>query len=181
MNGDIYLRRQPESRERRAVVISVDKIEKEKQLYNVERDADVWSAFLQTKCGFAVTKLTNPDLRTFQSGLRDVTFSEQEKQGSLRNPLLHKVTAAKGLQAVKPAEGPRNTLFVFVYSGAGAYKTGSNYLMTYDAKADPPERMWEEMMPLADIQDLMRKKAAASILILDTNFFDLDKVGKGSK
>jgi hypothetical protein len=66
---------------------------------------------------------------------------------------------------------------MFVYSGFGTYKGGENYLMTDDTDLERPMEVFTRtMMSLTWIQDRTRRAAAASILILDSNFPDLDKL-----
>ena len=52
MNGDIYLRQQPPSRQCKAIVVAVDRAGKT-TFANVARDGTAWAAFLAT-CGFEV-------------------------------------------------------------------------------------------------------------------------------
>ena len=63
---------------------------------------------------------------------------------------------------------------LFFYSGAGGYLKGSNYLMASDAQDLKLETAESTLMPLTEIQRDLRLTAAASVLILDTNFADLD-------
>jgi hypothetical protein len=149
MNGDIYLQRQPSARRRKAIVISVDRLEKSGQLYNVENDAVAWSAFLKNKCGFDVVRIKNPTGDEF----------------------------GKALEAAAPPSrlDGKNCLSMFVFAGFGAYYRGENYLMTEDSDANRIEALPSTMIALSVVQDAMRKSAASAI-ILDTNFPDLDNL-----
>ena len=82
---------------------------------------------------------------------------------------MHKV----GLTKTSPED---NTLLMFVFAGFGAYKSGANYLMTDDSDVSRIETLPTTMIPLIKIQDAMRQAAAASIVILDSNFPDLDAI-----
>jgi hypothetical protein len=172
MNGQLYLQRNPASRKRAAIVVSNDKLVEKGQLYNTANDARAWSAFLQDACGFAVVRLHNPDREALRSALARIDFAAAEKRGEA-NPLVRKT----GLTLVPGAENdasvelaPPNTLLMFFFAGFGLYASGSNYLMTVDADARRLDTLVQQMMPLTEVQDLLRRKAAASILVLDTNF-----------
>jgi TIR domain len=170
MNGDIYLMQQPESRTRKAIVVSVDRLYRKGDLYNAKNDAVAWETFLKAQCQFDVLRLENPDSQTFLAAIADISLGPAKKQGSTGSPLLHKA----GFKSIEEPEA--NTLVMFVFAGFGAYKSGANYLMTDDSDINNIETLPQSMVPLIKIQDTMRQVAAASILILDSNFPDLDKI-----
>lgn len=181
MNGNIYLMRQPETRIRKAIIVSVDRLYSKGDLYNTMNDGLAWEAFLKDKCGFEVLRIANPEKDSFHTAFDDLSLQRSTKQGRLgSSPLLHK--AGFTGRKIEPVE---NALLRFVYSGFGAYRDGGNYLMTDDANLADIDRRdmidhaneWVEMhmMSLTWIQDRMRQAAAASILILDSNFPDIDK------
>jgi uncharacterized caspase-like protein len=64
---------------------------------------------------------------------------------------------------------------LFFFAGAGAYQRGANYLMANDADLSSLPNAPKTLMPLSEIQDALRNRAAASILVLDTNFLDVDR------
>lgn len=173
MNGDIYLMQQPDNRTRKAVIVSVDRLQKKGDLYNVRNDIEAWEAFLKEKCHFEVLKLHNPDSTAFLAAFEAKSLVPTRKQGLVGGALLHKV----GLTII-PED---NTLLMFVFAGFGAYKSGANYLMTDDSDVGRIELLPTTMIPLIKIQDAMRQAAAASIVILDSNFPDLDAMQKTAR
>jgi hypothetical protein len=182
MNGNIYLMRQPETRTRKAVIVSVDRLYQRGELYNVKNDALAWEAFLKDRCGFEVVRLENPDTQAFTNVFSDLAVKRPTRQGYLgQSPLLHKAGFRKinpddstAAQSIEPDD---NTMVMFVFAGFGAYKGGENYLMTNNSDGARIETLTSTMVPLTPIQDALRRAAAASILILDSNFPDLDKLG----
>jgi hypothetical protein len=173
LNGDIYMRR-PSSRRVRAVVVSVDKTGSQK-LENPIRDAQLWKSFLEA-CGYEVTHLVNPSLDKMRQAIKDAGFHNVEKTGYHFNTLVHRVGLAvprDELSSVPSAFVP-NTLFVFFYSGVGAYRAGTNYLMCDDSNVSKFEDSWKTMFSVTEIASQARLNAAASILVLDTEFPDLD-------
>ena len=69
---------------------------------------------------------------------------------------------------------PPDTLFFFYFSGAGVSRSGTNYIMCDDTDTSIPESAWRTMISVNDIRAWSRANAAISVLILDTNFVDLD-------
>jgi hypothetical protein len=169
LNGDIYLQRHPTGRRRAAIIVSVDKLPSS-TMPNVGRDAMAWHAFLSERCGFDIVELKNPDLASFRQAFAKAAFKPLPKDGSLRNPLLHRA----GLARVEEPATPANTLLLLFFAGAGAYSKGENYLMADDSDLHDVSLAPKTMIPLIEIQAKMRKAAAASILILDTNFGNVD-------
>jgi len=174
MNGNIYLMQQPESRTRKAIVVSVDRLRRKGDLYNVKNDAVAWEAFLQEKCDFEVLRLENPDSKTFIDAFASISLAPPRKHGNPDPAPLHKTGLAKN-------DPDPNTLAMFVFAGFGAYKSGANYLMTDDSDVNLIDTLTSTMVPLIRIQDAMRQAAAASILILDSNFPDLEKLHMGQR
>src|SRR5204862_3191864 len=87
----LYFQRQPTSRRRKAIVISVDRAQKRGDLHNVERDAQAWEIFLEQKCGFEVLRLKNPDLDRFRQVTTEDSFPAFQKRGNLTRQLVHKI------------------------------------------------------------------------------------------
>jgi hypothetical protein len=59
--------------------------------------------------------------------------------------------------------------------GRRRYQKGANYLMANDADLGCLPNAPKTLMPLSEIRDALRVRAAASILVLDTNFMDVDR------
>jgi hypothetical protein len=171
LNGEIYLQRHPPDRRRIAILVHMDRVPAGK-LENVERDALAWRDFLETKGGFKTIVLKNPDRAAYRSAIAGIDFSAVEHHGRSGRPFLHNAS-------VKLGPGPprvfANTLLLFFYAGAGAYQRGANYLMANDADLSSLPNAPKTLMPLGEIQDELRYQAAASILVLDTNFMDIDR------
>jgi hypothetical protein len=174
LNGDIYLQRQSASRRRLAIVVSVNKfIVSESpdkiaagELDNVERDAIAWEGFLRERAGFEVIRLKNPDLAACRDVLSAAAQTLSRKQSGMRS-LLHPAAIA-----VPPANAPpADTLAFFFYSGVGASVRGSEYLATDDADVGNMQSGKSDgLLSLDEVQTTLRRAAAASVLILDTNF-----------
>lgn len=75
MNGDLYLRQAPPSRQRQAIVVAVDQAGATR-FPNVARDGTAWAAFLTT-CGFTVTHLLNPKHREMIEAIDRVRFERR--------------------------------------------------------------------------------------------------------
>jgi caspase domain-containing protein len=73
LNGDVYLRRKPPSRQCQAIVVAVDQVGT-RQFQNVLRDGTAWARFLEA-CGFEVTHLANPTHQDVISAVEKVHFS----------------------------------------------------------------------------------------------------------
>jgi hypothetical protein len=183
MNGDIYLLRPAPGRRLKAIVISVDNLgQASNRLPNVANDAKLWGESLK-KTGFEVTLLLNPNFEDWKSAMARTAFEDRadrpaKKQGSLRHSLVTKV--AIGGSKLLPVYGEAaNTLLLFFFAGAGLYYSGSNYLLTNDSYldvSDKNEMAVNTFVPVSKIQEWARDRAAASVIVLDTNFTDLSKL-----
>jgi hypothetical protein len=170
LNGEIYLQRQPPDRKRVAIVIgqSRDKITT-RNWSNVEGDVDAWSDFLEKRCKFNVVLLKNSGLVTWEQEINKALsfLHPPTKQGGLDQQLVHKTSIGGG----KSVEiSLQNKLLMFVYAGGGGYVDGKNYLWTDDTDSSSETTVTSTTMPVLQIQESMRRYAAASVLILDTGF-----------
>jgi hypothetical protein len=165
LNGDIYLLQQPPTRRRKAIVVSVDSIRAGSTKFdNVERDALAWEAFLK-RCGFDTTRSMNPTKEEFIATLERVTFGAVEKQTTLPGSLVQRV-AVEGLSATAPP----NTLVFLFYAGTGAYINGQNCIAPFGTDISNVATAERTTITLSAVQDALRRRAAASILVLDTGF-----------
>jgi hypothetical protein len=164
LNGEIYLLRQPASRRRKAVVASVDRLAGAR-FHNVERDAIAWQKLLEAS-GFEVQRLVNPSGSELMSALRGMDLRKEQRHGHFSTPHVHRAGF------VPVAAPPENTLAVFFLSGIGLYLNGGNYLAPLDADIESVEKAVATSIDLADVQSMLRQKAAASALVLDTGFHD---------
>ena len=163
MNGDIYLRQQPASRQCQAIVVAVDHVGPS-HFPNVARDGTAWTAFLTT-CGFTVTHLVNPTHREMIEAIGRVSF-----KGSAEPP-------GPGTPAKVPGAGKSrtatNSCLMFFFSGGGS-QVGRDLLLlasdslTANDRIDPGKTL-----QVADLASRLREAAAASVLVLDTAFPDV--------
>src|SRR3954464_1698350 len=143
LNGDVYLRRQPSSRQCHAVVLAVDQVGTTR-FQNVLRDGMAWADVLR-ECGFEVTHLANPTHQDIISALDKVRVA-----GSPR-----------------PAA---NSLFFFFFSGAGIKDGSDLLLLPFDSMNRKDLVVRDRTIDVATVTTAMREAAAASILVLDTAF-----------
>ena len=164
MGGELYLRRQPTSRLRKALVFSVDQVDglSTVPLVNAVLDAKAWEALL-TMTGFEVQRLVNPKKADVLRAIDQLGFDVVKKQGSVRQPPIHRVGAVR-------IPSMTNTLAAIFFSGFGLARGGENYLALADSKGPKDEDIVDSSLSVTDIQEALRRKAAASLLILDTNF-----------
>jgi hypothetical protein len=179
MNGHLYLKQNPTGQRRFAVVVSVDRHNSDHELLaNVKRDAVAWSTFLERECHFETILLENPTLDNYRGALRQLQARLTEQRSGRRRPPIQRV--AIEVKPAQPAVLP-NTLALFFFAGNGVYLRGSNYLMARDTVADSLQSLAQTMVPVAQIQASLRDSATASILILDTNFNDLEQWEKQAR
>ena len=179
MNGDLYLLHENAGRRLKALVVSVDKLEydagktEQARLQNVQRDAEAWRQFFEAH-GFEVKFLKNPTFDQLKNAMKDATFENRPKQGSVIQPLVTKV--ALGSRATIQTARP-NTLLAFFFAGAGLYHNGSNYVFVDDAYANITSGNKEisiaSFAKVDKVQAWARESAQASIIILDTNFNEI--------
>ena len=190
MNGDIYLWKQPRTRERLAFVVSVDKTsEGGKRLTAPKHDADAFARLLRT-AGYSdqqIVRLHNPDPRKFlaeleqmlsklqsRANVQDMTKlrSAAKDQALISSPALKDLIVPAGLVAKKDIVLPRaNTLVLFYFSGDGAAASDGNYLIMESDRAVRIEADLEgASVKLEQIITKLSMAVAASVLVLDTNF-----------
>lgn len=174
LNGEIYLRQPPTSRRLKALVVSVAHMgDGVPLLANVERDANAWRGYLE-RCGFQVEALVNPRRSAIKDAMDSIKFEKRDTDYR-RNNLIQKVSILPS-----PGAPPPNTMIAFFFSGAGGYRAGGNYIMTGDTKVAPLEDAHQSMLAVSDIQAWARRTAAASLIVLDTNFFNTDPKPPGT-
>ena len=157
MNGDIYLRQQPPSRQCKAIVVAVDRAGKT-TFANVARDGTVWAAFLAT-CGFEVTHLTNPTHRQLLETMARVRFDSSPEPPTGMN--------AKVPRAGKPKP---NTCLLFFFSGGGSQVDRDLLLFASDTLTERELIDPARALDVAALSGQMREIAAASVVVLDTAF-----------
>jgi hypothetical protein len=180
MNGDLFLMRPSPTRKVAALLIAAGKFVNPDlpRLQGVYHDVRAWNGFLVAH-GFKdrITVLEDPPRARVLDAI-----------GSVRTAAA--ATAADSAWALRPvglrlsasaAEGnvetgaPPDTLLVAFYSGIGFRVGAERFLAVADtgAGADPNSEtanLADSALPVSTIEAALRKSAAASILILDTNF-----------
>ena len=130
--------------------------------------------FLERHGQFETIMLENPTLEGYRDALRQLRDRLATRRSD-RDRLIRRVALEPMQKNALP-----NTLALFFFAGIGGYERGSNFLLTRDTKvggladvANAPRTM----MPVTQIQSSLREAAAASVLILDTNFTDIEEEG----
>ena len=209
MNGNVYLWKQPETRKRMAMVVSVDDMG-----YGTERlvapkhDADAYTDLLR-EIGLAdsqIVRLHNPDRQTFLKALAralDTLTAERSRPGvnmhaeggvvpNMLRPALEHMVIPAGIKVIEGETQPdatpetgtgsngssravdtvtENSLFLLYFSGNGrAISDGSFLIMESDRPMQSESDLMAIGVKLDRIVTTVSKSAAASILILDTNF-----------
>jgi hypothetical protein len=150
LNGDIYLRRKPASRQCKAIVVAVDQVGKTR-FQNVLRDGTAWADYLKA-CAFDVEHLVNP---THQQAL--AAFNKIRFDGSTqRQPIA-------------------NTCLLFFFSGGGIQDGRDSLILLSDSMSRNELVVREKTIDVATLSGHMREIAAASVLVLDTAFPDVAK------
>jgi hypothetical protein len=178
MNGHIYLQRNLTAQRRVAVLASENRYWDGGILPNVKRDAEAWREFLERHGQFETIMLENPTLEGYRDALRQLRDRLATRRSD-RDRLIRRVALEPMQKNALP-----NTLALFFFAGIGGYERGSNFLLTRDTKvggladvANAPRTM----MPVTQIQSSLREAAAASVLILDTNFTDIEAIQREGK
>jgi uncharacterized caspase-like protein len=129
-------------------------------MVNVENDAVEWDRFLRgQKC--ATRRLNNPESNEVLAAVREINFPTGDSE-----------SIAAGMQrgTLKPNFAPSNTFVVFFFAGAGLESGGQQYLIAANTEYTK-KGIETTAIKVSALQALIREKADASVLILDTNFF----------
>lgn len=150
LNGDIYLRRKPSSRQCKAIVVAVDQVGKTR-FANVLRDGTAWADYLRS-CAFEVEHLVNPTHQQTVAAFDRIRFS------------------------ASPQSRPvANTLLLFFFSGGGSQDGRDPLILFADSMSRNELIVRDKTMDVGALSRQMRDIAAASVLVLDTAFPDVDK------
>lgn len=170
MSGDIYLWRQPSSRRKRAVVLSVDNPGEacNCKLKAPLHDGDGIYALLHD-VGFSANesvRLHNADktnvFDTIESICEGLTLPDKAAQ---LMPGVHPI----GLGQLQPRE---NTLVFFFFSGHGVSIRAEKYILPFLGDRNEPTEKTIQLygIRLGDLEHQLSKCAAQSIVIIDTHF-----------
>jgi uncharacterized caspase-like protein len=167
LNGDVYLFRQPASRQRIALTISVDRVaDHPATLDNVARDAAAWADLLE-RAGFETATLRNPKNREMQRTLEMISSPVRERRGSLQ---AIRIDRAALQLTPKPPPKPSDTLVVVFYSGVGFTLNGTDYLAASDTRIDNATELRSTSIDLRRALERLREENAVTIIVIDTNF-----------
>jgi hypothetical protein len=179
MNGHIYLQQNLTAQRRVAVLASENRYWDGNILPNVKRDAEAWRAFLERYGQFETIMLESPTIEAYRDALRQLRDKLAPRRSDRGLPIRR-----VALEPVQQKNAPPNTLALFFFAGIGGYERGSNFLLTRNTKvgglADVANAT-RAMMPVTQIQAGLREAAAASVLILDTNFTDIEAIQRTGK
>jgi hypothetical protein len=179
MNGQIYLWQQPETRAKRAVVVSVDDIgwPNIPRLLAPKFDAAAVVALLR-QAGFEdseIIPLHNvPKAKIAQALLASArSLRSREKSAAPPSQAPDRPPVIPAAVEVKPKpEPPPNTLLLFFFSGHGMSVDGHTYILP-DLAGSRLRTDAELQAAAVNVQALMNyasENAAASVVILDTHF-----------
>jgi hypothetical protein len=191
MNGQIYLHQQPATRRKHALAVSVDERGDGYRIVGPRYDVDAIVATL-INSGFSrddVTTLHNPDrgqiedaIRSVTTRLHQATFEEPGRSAPLTLPPLIRVNVVslpeQGSEAAPYAPdanaAPSNTLFFFFYSGFGLHIRDTDYLAPKSVNPDDElNEVEKRAISVKWLMQTLERSAAASVIILDTDFFDI--------
>ncbi len=180
MNGDIYFRLAPPSRQRRGLVITVDEMGGV-VLPGVRADGAAWEGFFKD-CKFDVQWLRNPKRDEVIAALYNARTAGVSVPASMVRPVAANSTASAASGASRtdlpkaPSGPPPNTFFALYFAGDGFRLDDLDYIAMADA---PPhglarrpndEAIRAAAVKVNDMTNLLRERFAASCLIFDTHF-----------
>jgi len=164
LNGFIYLARQPASRRKRAILVSIEDSSSAGNGGELPRhDVEAISAALQT-AGFRsdeIIPLDNPDRAAIDA---EIESAGHELASDDSDAIM------KASQVNRSSSSPANTLLLLFYIGRGVELGGQNYIIPRVGKPGPHGIGIRDMISVQDLTDRFYELAAASVLIFDTNF-----------
>jgi hypothetical protein len=183
MNGDLFLMRPSPTRKVAALLIASGRFGRPEwpQLEGVYRDVKAWNGFLVAH-GFKdrITLLEDPPRAPVLDAISSVRMAaahtSTDSTGAFLPVGLRLSESAPAPHGDFATGAPPDTLLVVFYSGMG-FRVGADlFLAVADTGAgtdrtSEPARVANSVVPVSAIEAAMRESAAASVLILDTNFF----------
>jgi hypothetical protein len=178
MNGQIYLHRQPATRRKRVLAISEDNLVGGGRLQGPPNDVEAITAAL-IEAGFYksdVLVLQNPDRTEIERAINDTAqiFSQHSNvEVRWQLPLFGALPITR-VGFAKVVTAPNNTLFLLYYSGQGFNADGVDYITTRPPPG-PTDQIGRKdientAISLNWLKEKLESSAAASVIILDTNF-----------
>lgn len=172
LNGDLYLRRRSPTRRIKAITLFADRAGGV-PLRNPGRDAALWTALFR-EVGFETNALQAATRAEFVAASATLEFPSAPPApapSGRRSERAEELIQNAGLTRARGGEsGPPDTLVLLFYSGVGLSVEGRDYLCLNETRVDSPQAIRLTAIDLLGLQDALREVAAASVLILDTNF-----------
>lgn len=193
LNADLFLRRSPPTRQRRALVVTVEYLARN-ELPGTIADGRAWDRFLRD-CGIATQWLRNPTREAMLLAVAGMNLAATTvPSGWARSAALRLSGAASSPPASAAASAPHllgepplpaalpprarkpppDTFMIFVYSGTGDRVDGQDCLGTVNQVVQPAERaeVLKTRVLVSEVSQWLRTNAAASCMVLDTEFLD---------
>jgi hypothetical protein len=172
MNGDLYLRMPSPTSQRKAIVIGAGRFEHVQgiTLPGVYKDVEAWTQFLRVN-GFGVNVLRDPTHAAVVEAVDDLRVADSgTEEFSLRRVGIRvEPEAASKPEAV--SEPKPDTLALLFYAGMGFLSDGDRYLAVLDTQHAKGRLQLESAISVSHLEKALRERAAASVLVFDTNFF----------
>lgn len=171
MNGDVYLRLPSKTRRLKAVVIGVGRYKSLPlaELGNVYKDVDAWTNFLRSN-GFDVSSMRDPTRAAVLETLEGLRIaSAYGESGYFRRTGI----SVKDRRPETRSTAVPDTLVVVFYAGVGFQVDSDRYLTMADSRPESrdSERLHlESTIAVNWLEQTLRHRAAASIVIYDTQF-----------
>lgn len=181
MNGDVYFRIAAPSRQRRALVVTIDHFG-DQDIPGVRADGKAWSTFFH-ECRFEVQSLQNPQrdeviAALYNAGTARVSMPSSMVMltGLLPGPPGAVSGASRGEPEKTKTTAVPNSFFAFYFAGYGFRIDDVEYLAMSDYPANKrgneitDETVGATTVKVSDVTKMLRERFAASCLIFDTQF-----------
>lgn len=173
MNGRVYLWKQPKNRKKHALVISapLPGVQEYNKITGPIHDTNAIAGLLQ-KAGYASHEIT---FTSSESSFPPVNPTVSEIEG-----VLTRIGSSFRTRSSAPSTSspPDNTLLFIFFSGHGLSIGGVDYIMTNlgGISIRDREQIKTKALPVDRLKSQAEEIAAASIIILDTHFPDLEEL-----
>lgn len=180
LSASIYLFRKPNTRVLKALVVSADRWQgtingnyTQIASSNSGRDGTAWEGLLR-KAGFDVQTLWNPLRDRAVLALADLVGETSESPNELSST--SRLGTSSALPSNKESLIRGNSLAIVFYSGVGFVDGNEPYLGLTGSGFGKADDMLKNAISLYSIQQLLRRRYAASVLVMDTCFTPLRQV-----
>ena len=197
LNADVFLGRKSETRRLKAITIWMNGMDGI-PVPNARKDSEGWARRLSEDWGFETTSLDNPNLAEVTSALDGLVFAELDQRpgreayqvrraglapmrarGEAEEPIRPRTPMTFDRLYVHPPVGrenyaaPEDTMVAIFYAGVGFYYDGENYLALRGTSINSAAQLVATALSVSRLEGLARSRAAASLVVLDTNFSTL--------